>query len=123
MKSLVLAVSMAVVLMASSSALAQGYYATYMPVGPAPVVGYYAPAPVMSYGPVVATSYYAPVPYYAASPVRYYVAAPVPVARSRSVRRGRSSVLRSARDRSPQDLLSWTAGAQRAAGGDPLTVS
>jgi hypothetical protein len=78
MKSFVLAVSMAVVLMASSSALAQGYYANYLPVGPAPVVSYYAPAPVAGYGPVVATSYYAPAPYYAASPVSYYAASPVP---------------------------------------------
>jgi hypothetical protein len=76
MKSFVMALSLIVVLTATSSVLAQGY-ATYMPVGPAPVVSYYAPAPVVSYGPVVATSYYAPRPYYAASPVPYYVASPV----------------------------------------------
>ncbi len=80
MKRFVIAMSLAMVLMASSSVLAQGYV-TYMPVGPAPVVSYYAPAPVVSYGPVVSTSYYAPVPYYVASPAvtPYYVASPVVV--------------------------------------------
>ncbi len=76
MKSFVMALSLAMVLMVSSSVLAQGYV-TFMPVGPAPVAAYYAPAPVVSYGPVVTTSYYAPAPYYAAAPVPYYVAAPV----------------------------------------------
>ena len=76
MKSFVMALSLAVVLMVSSNVLAQGYVA-YMPAAPAPVVSYYPPAPVVGYGPVVATSYYAPTPYYAASPVPYYAAAPV----------------------------------------------
>jgi len=76
MKSFVMAVSMAVVLMASSSVLAQGYVA-YLPVAPAPVVSYYPPAPAVTYGPVVATSYYAPAPYYAAAPAPYIVASPV----------------------------------------------
>ena len=76
MKSFVMAMSLAVVLMLSSSVLAQGYV-TFMPVGPAPVAAYYAPAPVVSYGPVVSTSYYAPAPYYAAAPLPYYAASPV----------------------------------------------
>ncbi|MGO9108610.1 MAG: hypothetical protein ACLP9L_05190 [Thermoguttaceae bacterium] len=80
MKSFVMALSLAMVLMVGSNALAQGYVA-YMPVGPAPVAAYYAPAPLVSYGPVVSTSYYAPIPYYVASPVvtPYYVASPVAV--------------------------------------------
>ncbi len=80
MKSFVMALSLAMVLMVGSNALAQGYEA-YMPVGPAPVAAYYAPAPLVSYGPVVSTSYYAPIPYYVASPVvtPYYVASPVAV--------------------------------------------
>ncbi len=76
MKSFVMALSLATVLMASSSVLAQGY-STYMSVGPMPVVTYYAPAPMVSSGPVATTSYYAPAPYYAAAPVPYYVASPV----------------------------------------------
>jgi hypothetical protein len=77
MKSFVAVLALAVVLMTSSNLLAQGYV-TYMPVGPAPVAAYYAPAPVLGVGPVVATSYYAPAPYYAAAPAPYYAAAPVP---------------------------------------------
>jgi len=76
MKSFVMAVSLATVLMASSKVLARGYGA-YLPVGPTPVVTYYAPAPMVNNGPVVTTSYYAPTPYYAAAPVPYYVASPV----------------------------------------------
>jgi hypothetical protein len=76
MKSFVMAMSLVVVLILSSSVLAQGYV-TFMPVGPAPVAAYYAPAPVVSYGPVVSTSYYAPAPYYAAAPLPYYAASPV----------------------------------------------
>ncbi len=68
MKSLVFVVTMAVVLMASSSVLAQGY-ATFLPAAPAPAVAYYGPAPVVPYGPVVSTAYYAPAPYYVAAPV------------------------------------------------------
>ncbi len=81
MKSFVMALSLAMVLMVSSSVLAQGYV-TFMPVGPMPVATYYAPAPVVSYGPVVSTSYYAPAPYYVAAPVvtPYYAASPVAVA-------------------------------------------
>ena len=80
MKSFVMVLSLAMVLIVSSNALAQGY-AGYVPAGPAPVAAYYAPAPVVSYGPVVATSYYVPVPYYAAAPVvrPYYVASPVAI--------------------------------------------
>ena len=80
MKSFVVALSLSMVLLLSSSVLAQGYV-TYMPVGPVPVATYYSPAPVVSYGPVVATSYYAPVPYYVAVPVvrPYYAASPVVV--------------------------------------------
>jgi hypothetical protein len=72
MKTFVMALSLAIVLMASSNVLAQ-VYATYMPVAPAPVV--------VGYGPVVSTSYYAPTPYYVASPVvtPYYVASPIAV--------------------------------------------
>jgi len=76
MKSFATALSLAMVLMVSSSVLAQGYVA-YMPVGPTPVVSYYTPAPAVGYGPVVATSYYAPAPYSAIAPAPYYVAAPV----------------------------------------------
>jgi hypothetical protein len=80
MKSLMLVVTLAIVLVASSSLFAQGY-ATFVPAGPAPAVAYYGPAPVVPYGPVVSTAYYAPAPYYVAAPVvvprRYYVAAPV----------------------------------------------
>ena len=81
MKNSTMALTLAMVLMVGSNALAQGYVA-YMPVGPAPVAAYYAPAPVLSYGPVVTTAYYAPAPYYVASPVvtPYYVASPVAVA-------------------------------------------
>jgi hypothetical protein len=76
MKTFVMPFSVAVVLMLSSSALAQGVVA-YMPVAPAPVA-YYQPAPVVGYGPVVRTAYYAPAPYYVASPVAVpYAAAPV----------------------------------------------
>ena len=76
MKSFVMALSLAMVLMVSSNVLAQGYVA-YMPVAPAPWQPTIRRPPWSSYGPVVATSYYAPTPYYAASPVPYYVAAPV----------------------------------------------
>jgi hypothetical protein len=81
MKTFVMILSLAMVLMLSSSVLAQGY-TVFMPAGPVPVATYYAPAPVVSYGPVVSTSYYAPAPYYVASPVvrPYYVASPVVVA-------------------------------------------
>ncbi|MEI8375234.1 MAG: hypothetical protein WCJ35_20630 [Planctomycetota bacterium] len=75
MKSFVMALTLATVLMASSNVLAQ--CRTCAPVGPVPVVTYFAPAPVASYGPVVTTSYYAPAPYYAAAPVPYFVASPV----------------------------------------------
>ena len=80
MKNFVMPLSLALVLLASSNVLAQGY-AVYMPAGPVPVAAYYAPPPVVSYGPVVATSYYAPAPYYVPSPVMtpYYVASPLPV--------------------------------------------
>jgi hypothetical protein len=80
MKSFVMVLALAVVLMASSNALAQGY-AVLMPVGPGPVTAYYAPAPVVGYGPVVSTAYYAPAPYYVAAPVAapYYVASPYAV--------------------------------------------
>jgi hypothetical protein len=78
MKYVAVVLSLVVVLMLSSTVLAQGYLA-YMPVAPGPVVSYYAPAPAVSYGPVATTSYYAPAPYYAAAaPVPYYAAAPVP---------------------------------------------
>lgn len=74
MKNFVMASAMVLIL--SSSVLAQGY-APFLPVGPVPVAAYYAPVPVVGYGPVVAASYYAPAPYYAAAPVPYYAAAPV----------------------------------------------
>lgn len=77
MKSFVMALSSAAVLMASSSVLAQGYR-TYMPVGPMPVVTYYEPAPMVSSGPVATTSYYAPAPNFAAAPAPNFAAAPVP---------------------------------------------
>src|SRR5208283_1662512 len=73
MKSFVTSVALVMALVMSSSVLAQGYVA-YLP---APVVSYYAPAPVISAGPVVATSYYAPAPYVAVAPAPYYVASPV----------------------------------------------
>ena len=76
MKSFLIALSFTMVVLLSSSLLAQGYV-TFIPVGPVPVTTYYAPAPVVSYGPVATTWYYAPAPYYAAAPAPYYVAAPV----------------------------------------------
>ena len=78
-----MAAAVAAVLAAGSTAMAQGYV-TYMPVGPAPVAAYYAPAPPVAYGvgygvgygPVVATSYYAPVTSYYAAPAPYLVPEP-----------------------------------------------
>ncbi len=79
MKSFVMILSLALLLMLSSNVLAQ-VYATYAPVGPVPVTTYYSPAPVLSYGPVVSTSYYAPLPYTAYyAPAPYYVGSPVVV--------------------------------------------
>jgi hypothetical protein len=75
MNKLVMTLAFVLAVMAGSSLFAQGYVA-YMPVGPAPVAAFYAPAPVVGYGPVVGTSYYAPAPYYAA-PAPYYAASPV----------------------------------------------
>ena len=77
MKSFLIALSFTMVVLLSSSLLAQGYV-TFIPVGPVPVTTYYAPAPVVSYGPVATTWYYAPAPYYAAAPAPYYAAAPAP---------------------------------------------
>jgi hypothetical protein len=82
MKGFVFAAAVAVMLMASSSVLAQGY-ATFVPAGPVPVAAYYAPAPVAGYGPVIARLHYARGPYYVVAPLvrplRHFVAAPVAV--------------------------------------------
>jgi hypothetical protein len=69
-----MAITLALVLAASTCAMAHTYV-TYMPVGAAPVVGYYGPAPMVAYGPMVRTAYYAPPAYVAPAP--YYVASPV----------------------------------------------
>jgi hypothetical protein len=88
MKSFVMVLSLAVVLVVSSTVLAHGYVA-YLPVAPVPVTAYYAPVPTVAYAqvpaityaPVATTAYYAPAPYYVAPPVvtPYYVASPVAV--------------------------------------------
>ena len=118
MKSFVMALSLAMVLMVSSSVLAQGYV-TFMPVGPVPVAAYYAPAPVVSYGPVVTTSYYAPRPALlccraGGDALLRSIAGGCPVAFA--------PVYGRARDRSPQGLRAWPAGAECALRGDAVGV-
>ena len=82
MKGYVFAAALAVVLMASSSVLAQGYV-PLVSAGPVPVAAYYAPAPVAGYGPALARLHYARAPYYVVAPLvrplHYFVAAPVTV--------------------------------------------
>jgi len=76
MKNFTMALLMVALLATVSKADAQTYV-TYLPASPAPVVAYYAPAPVMSYSPVVTASYYMPQTVYYAAPASYYVASPV----------------------------------------------
>jgi hypothetical protein len=82
MKGYVFAAALAVVLLASSSVLAQGYV-PFVPAGPAPVAAYDASAPVLGYGPTIARSHYARAHYYVATPLvgplRHFVVAPVAV--------------------------------------------
>ncbi len=76
MKNFTMALLMVVLLATVSNAGAQAYV-TYLPASPAPVVAYYAPAPIVSYGPVVTASYYTPQTVYYSAPASYYVASPI----------------------------------------------